>query len=86
LYNGHSWSQGVAHAAGTLLKDMGQLVAKQLLPTCGLGVILSRGEVKVGAVGEGKCADRRRFVTDVDADVGEVGLEERLHLLLDWLG
>ena len=65
---------------------MGQLVTEQLLALGRLGVVLAGGEVEVGAVREGQGADRGGLVADVDADVGEAGVEERLHLLLDRFG
>jgi len=51
-----------------------------------LRIVLARREVKVGAVREGQGADRGRFVTNVDADVGEAGVEKGLHPLLDGFG
>jgi len=51
-----------------------------------LRIVLARREVKVGAVREGQGADRGRFVTNVDADVGEAGVEKGLHPLLDGTG
>ena len=78
-------AQRVAHAAGSLLNDVGQLVAEELLALGRLRVVLARGEVEVGAVCEGQGADRRSLMPDVNADVGEAGVEERLHLLLDRL-
>jgi len=59
---------------------VGQLVAEELLALGRLGVVLAGREVEVGAVGEGQCADRGGFVTNVDAYVGEAGVEEPLHL------
>jgi hypothetical protein len=37
-------------------------------------------------MGEGQGADRGGFVTEVNANVGEVGVEEGFHLLLDRFG
>jgi len=65
---------------------VGQLVTEELLAVGRLGIVLARRKVEVGAVGEGQGADRGRFMTDVNADVGEVGVEESLHLLLDGFG
>ena len=65
---------------------MRQLVTEKLLAVGRLGVVLAWREVEVRAMGEGQGADRGRLVTDVDADVGEAGVEEGLHLLLEGLG
>jgi hypothetical protein len=86
LDHGHACAERVRHPASALLEHVGQLVTEQLLALGRLGIVLARREVQVSAVGEGQSADRGRFVTDVDADVGEAGVEEPLHLHTYGLG
>jgi hypothetical protein len=71
----------VLHPSGTLLDDVGQLVAEKLLPVCGVRVVLSGSEIEIRAVREGDRADRRCLRADMDSDIRKAGVEKRLHFL-----
>ena len=72
LHHGDARAEGVSDAAGTLLDDVGQLVAQQFLSLCGLGVVLARGEVNVRAPSESDCPDGRRLAAHVNAHIRKV--------------
>ena len=86
LHHRDTSRKGVAHATGALLDDVSQFMAEELLARGRLGVVLAGCEIKVGAVREGEGADRGGLVPDMHAHIGETGVEERLHLLLDRFG
>jgi hypothetical protein len=49
LDDGESAAQRIAHAAGALLHDMRQFMAKQLLALHGVGLIATGGKIDIGA-------------------------------------
>ncbi len=71
----------IADATFTLLNDVRELVPDELTAALGVRLVLPRREVEIGADGEGESADGRSVGADVDAHVGEIGLEVALHLL-----
>ncbi|HEY2539316.1 MAG TPA: hypothetical protein VGI28_07445 [Stellaceae bacterium] len=73
-------AERVSDPAGTLLDDMRQFVAEQLLAGDRVGLKPARGEIDVGADGEGDRADPLGLRPDIYPHIGEIGAKRRLHL------
>jgi hypothetical protein len=69
LHHGDTRAKRVAHATGSLLHDVRQLVSQKLLTLRSARVVLPRSEIQIRTVRKGQRTDRRRLGADMDSDI-----------------
>lgn len=73
-------AERIAYPAITLLNNMRQFVAEQLLALQRIGLISARCEIDVEADRKRDCADTLGLRSNMYSDIGEISAERRFHL------